>query len=157
VSGVSSPASFSLTNTPGSPASITATAGSGQSAAVGTAFATALQATVKDSGNNLLSGVSGWGYPAGTKGSVSMIVRLHYADGSVEDHPLENGVHFADYIRVVDVPGSKLAFKLRGQQLRYLAVYPKKKETIDRLELIKGPDQTAPIVAAVTVEVGNGE
>ena len=100
---------------------------------------------------------SGWGNPGGSKGSVSMIVRLHYADGSVEDHPLENGVHFADYIRAVDVPGSKLAFKLRGQQLRYLAVYPKKKETIDRVELIKGPDETAPIVAAVTVEVGNGE
>src|SRR5262249_45424949 len=79
---------------------------------------------------HFLSGVSGWGYPGGTKGSVSMIVRLHYADGSVEDHPLENGVQFADYIREVDVPGSKLAFNLRGQQLRYLAVYPKKPETI---------------------------
>src|SRR5262249_40880106 len=69
---------------------------------------------------HLLSGVSGWGYPYGRKGSVSMIVRIHYAGGSVEDHPLENGVHFADYIRVVDVPGSKLAFNLRGQQIRYL-------------------------------------
>ena len=49
---------------------------------------------------HFLSGVSGWGYPGGQKGSVSMIVRLHYADGSVEDHPLENGVQFADYIRV---------------------------------------------------------
>jgi hypothetical protein len=86
-----------------------------------------------------------------------MIVRLHYADGSDEDHPLKNGFHFADYIRVVDVPDSKLAFNLHGRQLRYLAVYPKKKETIDRVELIKGSDQTAPIVAAVTVEVGNGE
>ncbi len=102
---------------------------------------------------HLLSGVSGWGFPGGRKGSVSMIVRLHYADGSVEDHPLENGVHFADYISVVDVPGSKLAFNLHGQQLRYLAVYPKKKDTIDRIELVKGPDRTAPIVAAVTVEV----
>ena len=73
-----------------------------------------------------------------------MIVRLHYADGSVEDHPLENGVHFADYIRVVDVPGSKLAFKLRGQQIRYFAVHPKKKDTIERIELVKGPDETAP-------------
>ena len=81
-----------------------------------------------------------------------MIVRLHYADGSVEDHPLENGVHFADYIRVVDVPGSKLAFNLRGQQVRYLAVHPKKKDTIERIELVKGPDETAPIVMAVTVE-----
>jgi putative heme-binding domain-containing protein len=105
---------------------------------------------------HLLSGVSGWGYPYGRKGSVSMIVRLHYADGSAEDHPLENGVHFADYIRVVDVPGSKLAFNLRGQQLRYLAVSPKRKDSIDRIELIKGPDATAPIVVAVTVEVENG-
>ena len=54
---------------------------------------------------DLLCGVNSWGFPAGRKGSVSMIVRLHYADGSVENHPLENGVHFADYIRVVDVPG----------------------------------------------------
>ena len=82
-----------------------------------------------------------------------MIVRLHYADGSVEEHPLENGVHFADYIRVVDVPGSKLAFNLRGQQVRYLAVLPRRKTTIKRIELVKGPDQTAPIVMAVTVEV----
>ena len=58
---------------------------------------------------HLLSGVSGWGYPYGEKGSVSMIVRLHYADGKTEDHPLKNGEHFADYIRGVDVPGSKLA------------------------------------------------
>jgi len=58
VSGVATPASFSLTNNPGSPASVTATAGTSQSAAVSTAFATALQATVKDSGNNPVSGVS---------------------------------------------------------------------------------------------------
>jgi putative heme-binding domain-containing protein len=103
---------------------------------------------------HLLSGVSGWGFPGGRKGSVSMIVRIHYVDGSVENHALENGVHFADYIRVVDVPGSKLAFDLHGQQLRYLAIHPKKPDTIDRIELVKGPDRTAPIVAAVTVEVG---
>ena len=105
---------------------------------------------------HFLSGISGWGFPYGQKGSVSMVVRLHYADGSVEDHPLENGVHFADYIRVVDVPGSKLAFRLRGHQVRYLAVHPKKHDVIDRIELQKGPDQSAPIVMAVTVEVGDG-
>ncbi len=56
---------------------------------------------------------------------------------------------------MVDVPGSKLAFKLRGQQIRYLAVQPKKKDLIERIELVKGPDETAPIVMAVTVEVGD--
>jgi putative membrane-bound dehydrogenase-like protein len=102
---------------------------------------------------HFLSGVSGWGFPYGRKGSLSMIVRLAYASGSTEDHRLENGVHFADYIRVVDVPGSKLAYKLGNQQIRYFAVVPKRQESIDHIELIKGPDRTAPVVMAVTVEI----
>ena len=101
---------------------------------------------------HFLSGVSGWGHPYGEKGSVSLIVRLHYADGQTEDHPLRNGEHFADYIRRVDVPGSKFAFDLRGRQIRYLAIQPKRPDKIERIELIKGPDDTAPVVMAVTVE-----
>jgi putative membrane-bound dehydrogenase-like protein len=101
---------------------------------------------------HLLSGVSGWGFPLGEKGSVSLIVRLHYAGGQTEDHALRNGVHFADYIRVVDVPESKLAFRLRGQQIRYLAVLPKRSAKIERIEFVKGDDATAPVVMAVTVE-----
>jgi Domain of unknown function (DUF4082)/Glycosyl hydrolases family 16 len=58
VSGVATSASFSLTNTPGPPASIAATAGTPQNAVVGTAFTTALQATVKDISNNPVSGVT---------------------------------------------------------------------------------------------------
>ncbi len=76
---------------------------------------------------HLLSGVSGWGYPATSDPTVSLIVRLHYADGQVEDHELVNGEHFADYIRRVDVPGSELAFLLRDQQMRYLAVRPRRR------------------------------
>ncbi len=101
---------------------------------------------------HLLSGVSGWGFPYSRDETVSMIVRLHYADSQTEDHELRNGVHFADYIRRVDVPKSEFAFKLRNQQIRYLAVYPKRPDTIDRIELIKGPDRSAPVVMAVTVE-----
>ena len=101
---------------------------------------------------HMLSGVSGWGHPASGVGSVSMIVRLHYADGQREDHELKNGEHFADYIRRVDVPGSKFAFALRGQQLRYLSVQPKRGEVIEKIELVKGPDGSSPIVMAVTVE-----
>ena len=56
--GVATPASFTLTNTPGPAASITATAGTSQSATVKTAFPTALQATVRDAGNNPVSGVT---------------------------------------------------------------------------------------------------
>jgi putative membrane-bound dehydrogenase-like protein len=101
---------------------------------------------------HLLSGVSGWGFPVGQKGTVSMIVRLKYADGQTEDHPLKNGVHFADYISRQDVPESEFAFKLRNQQIRYLAIRPERDAVIDTVQFIKGDDQSAPIVMAVTVE-----
>jgi uncharacterized protein len=101
---------------------------------------------------HLLSGISGWGYSYTEKGTVSMIVRLHFADGMMEDHALKNGEQFADYIRRVDVPGSKFAFSLNGRQVRYLAIEPKRKGKIERIEFVKGPDDTAPIVMAVTVE-----
>jgi putative membrane-bound dehydrogenase-like protein len=102
---------------------------------------------------HLLSGISGWGFPATPKGSVSMIVRLHYDDGKTEDHLLKNGEVFADYIRKIDVPDSTFAFLLRGQQIRYLAVRPKRPtEIIKDIEFVKGSDGTSPIVMAVTVE-----
>jgi putative membrane-bound dehydrogenase-like protein len=101
---------------------------------------------------HFLSGVSGWGFPYGGEKTVSMIVRLHFADGTTEDHELRNGVHFADYVRRVDVPESTFAFDLNGRQIRYLAVEPSKQEIIERIELVKGEDATAPVVMAVTVE-----
>jgi putative membrane-bound dehydrogenase-like protein len=101
---------------------------------------------------HMLSGVSGWGHTYGEKGSVSMIVRLHYDDGKTEEHSLKNGEHFADYIRRVDVPGSKFAFDLKGRQIRYLSIEPKRKAKIEKIELIKGSDDSAPIVMAVTLE-----
>jgi putative membrane-bound dehydrogenase-like protein len=101
---------------------------------------------------HILGGVGGWAFPYGEKGTVSMIVRLKYADGEEEDHPLKNGVEVADYIRRVDVPGSKFAFQLRGQQLRYVVVTPERATAIKEIELVKGPDDTAPVVMAVTVE-----
>ncbi len=104
---------------------------------------------------HLLSGVSGWGYIGNpVEPTVTMTVRLHYAGGQTEDHELRNGVHFADYIRQVDVPKSQLAFKLRGQQIRYLAILPQRSEPLASIELVKGPDATAPVVMAVTVETG---
>ena len=101
---------------------------------------------------HLLSGVSGWGFPYERRGTVTLIVRLHYADGKTEDHALKNGEHFADYIRRVDVPGSKFAFDLHGRQIRYLAVRPKREAVIKTIELVKGEDRTAPVVMAITVE-----
>jgi uncharacterized protein len=101
---------------------------------------------------HLLGGVSGWGYPYGEKGLVTLTVRLHYEGGQIEDHPLQNGVHFADYIRRVDVPGSRFAFGLGGRQVRYLAIELRRKERISTIEFLKGPDGSAPVILAVTVE-----
>lgn len=102
---------------------------------------------------HLLSGISGWGYPAIRAETVSMIARLHYADGGTEDHPFVNGRHFADYIRQVDVPESRLALRLAGgQQVRYLSFEPQRNVAIAEIEFLKGKDQTAPVVVAVTAE-----
>ncbi len=101
---------------------------------------------------HFLSGVSGWGFPYDQEPNVSLIVKLCYADGPIEEHPLKNAEHFADYIRRVDVPGSEFAFDLRGRQIRYLAIIPARTEAIQKIQLVKGPDGSAPVVMAVTVE-----
>lgn len=102
---------------------------------------------------HFLSGVAGWGYPCDPAPSITMTVRLNYRDGKSEDHPLVNGIHFADYVRRVDVPGSEFAFGFdQGQQLRYLEVSPRRDVTIASIELIKGTDNSAPVVVAVTIE-----
>jgi hypothetical protein len=56
--GISTAASFTMTNAPGAPASIVATSGSGQSATIGGPFAKPLVATVKDSGGNAVPGIT---------------------------------------------------------------------------------------------------
>ncbi len=101
---------------------------------------------------HILGGIGGWSYPYDAKPTVSMTVRLRYADDKTEDHPLINGVHIADYIRREDVPKSEFAFNVKGQQVRYLKLIPERAESLKEIELIKGEDQTAPIVVAITVE-----
>jgi len=101
---------------------------------------------------HFLGGISGWGAPAAPTGTPSLTVRLKYADGKTEDHVTRNGEVWADYITRVDVPGSKFAYRLRGQQIRYFTVTPQRPEKIESIELIKGNDATSPIVMAITVE-----
>ena len=102
---------------------------------------------------HFLSGVGGWNFPSTPRGSLTMTVILTYADGKTEGHEWKNGVHFADYIRKIEVPESKYAFALRGQQIRYLSVVPKRPgEVVKSIELKKGTDESAPVVMAVTIE-----
>lgn len=101
---------------------------------------------------HLLGGVAGWGATEPQNGVVSMLVRLHYIDGKTEDHPLIDGQHVADYIRIIEVPKSELAFNLNGRQVRYLSVEPKRPDVIKFIEFVKPNNHTAPIIVAVTVQ-----
>jgi hypothetical protein len=58
VAGVTTPASFGLTNTPGAPTSVAVVSGSGQSATVAQGFASPLVAVVEDPYGNPVPGVS---------------------------------------------------------------------------------------------------
>jgi hypothetical protein len=106
--GVSGTGTFSLTNLAPTTASITATAGTPQSALVGKDFATALQATVKDSLGNPVSGASvtftaptagasatfSPGATANTnaQGQASVAVRANAIAGSFQVTATTNGV-----------------------------------------------------------------
>jgi serine/threonine protein kinase len=114
---------------------------------------------------HFLGMVGGWCWPfrpqngENLRGQVVMIVRLKYDDGQTEDHPLRNGEHIADYIRVADVPGSELAFTSpTGRQVRYLGIVPRRSAVINQIQLVKGEmDVAAPIVMAVTVQTRSGK
>lgn len=82
-----------------------------------------------------------------------MTVRLYYSDASTEDHVWKNGEQIADMAKTAEVPKSKKAFEFREQQLRYLSIKPAKPAAIiDRIEFIKGEDETAPVIFAMSVE-----
>lgn len=106
---------------------------------------------------HLLSGVAGYGFPMTIDPVTALLVRLHYEDGQTEEHRLINGKHFADYIKRNDVPESVFAFDLKGKQLRYLWLNPKRSNSIHRIEFIKeGDNAVAPIIMAMTVQVPVG-
>ena len=105
---------------------------------------------------HLLSGIAPWAFPFNREQTLSMTVRLRYADGTTEDHPLRNGIHFRDYADFSgtdEVPGSKQVLRIEHRQVRYLVLSPKKPGVpIRTIDFIKGEDNTAPVVMAVTIE-----
>jgi RNA polymerase sigma factor (sigma-70 family) len=104
---------------------------------------------------HLLSGVSGWGYPVEKGHTISMVLKITFAGGSSEIHNIMNGAHFASYAGHDEVPGSRPALRLaHGHQMRLLSITPSRSEPIDRIEFLRGDDQTCPVVMAVTIERG---
>jgi WD40 repeat protein len=113
---------------------------------------------------HLLGGVGAWGWPyagnddhpAPAEGAVALTVRLRYADGTAEDHPLRHGVEYADWVHKDDLPGSKVAVELQGARyLRYLTVKCGRTDVpLERVEFVKEPnDISAPLFVGLTVEM----
>ncbi len=94
--GVATPANFSLTNTAGAPASLVATSGTPQSTPVNTAFAAALQVTVRDGFGNRVSGATvtftapGSGASALFSGSATTAVATNASGIAISPVPVAN-------------------------------------------------------------------
>jgi len=110
---------------------------------------------------HVLGGIAAWGTLDGTKkGKAIVKVTYHYADGKAETAQLYDGVEFSDWIKRVDVPGSKfvdglLAPGARGQ-LRWFTMKPGRKEAIHHLTLESFDNNIAPTILALTAEIGGG-
>jgi serine/threonine protein kinase len=111
---------------------------------------------------HFLGGVGGWAWPwkppgsqEDLKGKVAMRLRVRYADKAVEEHEWLNGVHVADWVRVINVERSSLAMVAPGnRQVRYLSLTPNRRdEQIESLELEKGEiPELSNVVFALTIE-----
>lgn len=103
----------------------------------------------------LLSGVSGWGWPAVQDEAPALKATVVYEDGEKEEFTLLNGIHFSDYIRPVEVPGSKGIEGLAdGQEPRLLTLELTKKAVAKTL-ILESPagNKTPPVIIAVTADI----
>jgi hypothetical protein len=103
----------------------------------------------------LLSGVSGWGWPAVREEDVALQATVVYASGEKEVFPLKNGIEFADYIHPVEVPGSKHVEDIcNGGQLRLITLKLTRKGVAKSL-ILESPNgnKTTPVVVAVTADI----
>lgn len=104
---------------------------------------------------HLLSGISGWGFPAIQDQTVALRAVALYADGEREVFQLINGVHFSDYIRPVEVPGSRYVEGLTdGQQMRLLTLELSRAVPVKTL-VLESPtnNRTVPVIAAITADI----
>lgn len=103
----------------------------------------------------LLSGVSGWGFPAVGEEAPALKATVVYEGGEKEEFTLLNGIHFSDYIRPVEVPGSKGIEGLAdGQEPRLLTLELTKKAVAKTL-ILESPagNKTPPVIIAVTADI----
>ncbi len=103
---------------------------------------------------HFLSGIAGWGYPATADHRPAMKVTIMHADGQTEIAELKNGEAFADYNRVIDVPGSENVEGIVSKgQLRRITLPVKNTSPITKLILESYDNGVAPVVCAITADL----
>jgi putative membrane-bound dehydrogenase-like protein len=103
----------------------------------------------------ILSGVSGWGWPAVQDEAPALKATVVYEGGEKEEFTFFNGIHFSDYIRPVEVPGSRGIEGLAdGQEPRLLTLALTKKGIAKTL-ILESPaeNKTPPVIVAVTADI----
>ncbi len=103
----------------------------------------------------MLSGISGWGWPAHRPEEPALKATVVYENGEKEEFTFINGIHFSDYIRPTEVPGSKEVEGITdGQQMRLLTLELTKKAVAKTLILESPqPNGTAPVIVAITADI----
>jgi putative heme-binding domain-containing protein len=102
---------------------------------------------------HFLGGVAGWGFPFNDK-APALKVTVKYADGQAEELVMKNGEEFADFIRVVEVPGSKLTQDIvKENQLRWYTKTLKRSTVIEKLIIESFANGLAPTTVAITAEL----
>jgi type 1 glutamine amidotransferase len=104
---------------------------------------------------HLLSGISGWGFPAVKDETPALRAVVLYADGEREVFQLINGVHFSDYIRPVEVAGSRYVEGITdGQQMRLLTL-ELSRPAVAKTLILESPanNKTVPVIAAITADL----
>jgi putative heme-binding domain-containing protein len=107
---------------------------------------------------HILGNVAGWGFPYGGGSDVPALkITAQYAGGAKEELTFKNGVEFADYIREVNVPGSKLAPGIAdgGKQMRLVSKPLAGKGVVEKLIFESFNNGLAPTTLAVTADLSN--
>ncbi|MBI3878159.1 MAG: ThuA domain-containing protein, partial [Verrucomicrobia bacterium] len=104
---------------------------------------------------HFLGNVGGWAFPFGGEKIPAFKVTVHYAGGSKEEFVFKNGDDFADYIREVDVPGSKLVRGIggNGTQVRYASRKLTGSGVVEKLVFESFDNIVAPTTLAVTADL----
>jgi putative membrane-bound dehydrogenase-like protein len=111
---------------------------------------------------HVLGGIGAWAAAEPRRGQPAARVVFHYADGTREERVLHDGVEFADWIRRIDVPGSRYAEGLlepgaRGQ-VRWFTLEPRRPNVpVQLLALESFDNHIAPTFLAMTAEVGEAK